>query len=84
MVRRRFAHPFWNSVRDKAARKAIELRRRNFFATAMLPMSKPEYTAAKRLLKQPRFAQQPASCAWVPAAQDPVAGPLSPRLPFHG
>lgn len=83
MVRRRFTHPFWNSVRDKAIRKVIELRRQNFFATAMLPMSEPEYTGATRLLKQPRFAQQPAPALGYPAA-DPVAGPLSPRLPFHG
>ena len=39
-----FAHPFWDSVRDTVARKAIELRRQGFFGAAMLPMSELEYT----------------------------------------
>jgi fructose 1,6-bisphosphate aldolase/phosphatase len=39
-----FAHPFWDSVRDAVARKAIDLRRQGFFGAAMLPMSELEYT----------------------------------------
>lgn len=39
-----FAHPFWNGVRDHAARKAVDMRRQGFFGAAMLPMSELEYT----------------------------------------
>jgi fructose 1,6-bisphosphate aldolase/phosphatase len=39
-----FAHPFWNTVRDRAARKAVEMRRQGFFGAAMLPMAELEYT----------------------------------------
>ena len=39
-----FAHPFWNTVRDRVAGKAIEMRRQGFFGAAMLPMSELEYT----------------------------------------
>lgn len=39
-----FAHPFWNSVRDRVAGKAQEMRRQGFFGAAMLPMSELEYT----------------------------------------
>ena len=39
-----FAQPFWNTVRDHVANKAIEMRRQGFVGTAMLPMSELEYT----------------------------------------
>jgi fructose 1,6-bisphosphate aldolase/phosphatase len=39
-----FAHPFWDTVRDTVAKKAIEIRRQGFFGAAMLPMSELEYT----------------------------------------
>jgi fructose 1,6-bisphosphate aldolase/phosphatase len=39
-----FAHPFWNTVRDNVAGKAIEMRRQGFFGAAMLPMTELEYT----------------------------------------
>jgi fructose 1,6-bisphosphate aldolase/phosphatase len=39
-----FAHPFWNSVRDHAASKALDMRRQGFFGAAMLPMAELEYT----------------------------------------
>lgn len=39
-----FAQPFWNTVRDHVADKAIEMRRQGFVGTAMLPMSELEYT----------------------------------------
>ena len=39
-----FAHPFWNSVRDRAAGKGMEMRRQGFFGAAMLPMNELEYT----------------------------------------
>ena len=39
-----FSHPFWNHVRDKVARKALEIREQGFSGAAMLPMSELEYT----------------------------------------
>lgn len=39
-----FAQPFWNTVRDRVANKAVEMRRQGFIGTAMLPMSELEYT----------------------------------------
>lgn len=39
-----FAHPFWDTVRDQVARKAIEMRRQGFVGAAMLPMAELEYT----------------------------------------
>lgn len=45
-----FAHPFWDSVRKRAAKKAIDIRRQGFFGAAMLPMSELEYTGVSRIL----------------------------------
>ncbi len=39
-----FAHPFWDTVRERVASKAIEMRRQGFFGPAMLPMAELEYT----------------------------------------
>jgi len=39
-----FAHPFWDTVRARAADKGLEMRRQGFFGAAMLPMSELEYT----------------------------------------
>jgi fructose 1,6-bisphosphate aldolase/phosphatase len=39
-----FASPFWASVRDSVARKAMEMRRQGFFGAAMLAMNELEYT----------------------------------------
>ncbi len=46
-----FAHPFWNSVRDKIADKAVEMRRQGFVGAAMLPMGELEYTGIMEKLK---------------------------------
>jgi len=46
-----FAHPFWNSVRDNVAAKAMDMRRQGFFGAAMLPMSELEYTGIMDKLK---------------------------------
>jgi fructose 1,6-bisphosphate aldolase/phosphatase len=46
-----FAHPFWNSVRDTVAHKAIGMRRQGFFGAAMLPMSELEYTGIMEKLE---------------------------------
>ncbi|MBI2780036.1 MAG: fructose 1,6-bisphosphatase [Gammaproteobacteria bacterium] len=46
-----FAHPFWNTVRNRVADKAQEMRRQGFFGAAMLPMSELEYTGIMEKLK---------------------------------
>ncbi|MEQ6341505.1 MAG: fructose-1,6-bisphosphatase [Gammaproteobacteria bacterium] len=46
-----FAHPFWNTVRNRVADKAQEMRRQGFFGAAMLPMSELEYTGIMETLK---------------------------------
>lgn len=38
-----FDHHFWDWVRDKASRKAYDIREQGFFGAAMLPMSELEY-----------------------------------------
>ena len=38
-----FDHPFWDYVRDKASRKAFEIREQGFSGAAMLPYSELEY-----------------------------------------
>jgi fructose 1,6-bisphosphate aldolase/phosphatase len=46
-----FAHPFWNTVRERVAAKAIEMRRQGFVGAAMLPMAELEYTGIVEKLK---------------------------------
>ena len=46
-----FAHPFWNTVRDRVAEKTLEMRRQGFFGAAMLPMGELEYTGIMEKLK---------------------------------
>jgi fructose 1,6-bisphosphate aldolase/phosphatase len=57
-----FAHPFWDTVRDAVAHKAIDMRRQGFFGAAMLPMSELEYTGIMEKLKMldARFAVRAA------------------------
>jgi fructose 1,6-bisphosphate aldolase/phosphatase len=38
-----FDHPFWDYIRDKASRKALDLREQGFSGLAMLPYSELEY-----------------------------------------
>lgn len=47
-----FAHPFWDSVRERAAHKAIEMRKQGFFGAAMLPMGELEYTGIMEKLAE--------------------------------
>jgi fructose 1,6-bisphosphate aldolase/phosphatase len=47
-----FAHPFWNSVRDHVAEKAVDMRRQGFFGAAMLPMTELEYTGITEKLTE--------------------------------
>ncbi|MFQ5757540.1 MAG: fructose-1,6-bisphosphate aldolase/phosphatase [Acidiferrobacterales bacterium] len=46
-----FEHPFWDTVRNRVADKAIEMRRQGFFGAAMLPMSELEYTGIMEKLQ---------------------------------
>jgi fructose 1,6-bisphosphate aldolase/phosphatase len=45
-----FAHPFWDEVRARVSRKAIEMRLQGFVGAAMLPMSELEYTGVTEKL----------------------------------
>jgi fructose 1,6-bisphosphate aldolase/phosphatase len=47
-----FVQPFWDTVRDNVAKKAMEMRRQGFIGTAMLPMSELEYTGIAEKLKE--------------------------------
>jgi fructose 1,6-bisphosphate aldolase/phosphatase len=47
-----FAHPFWDTVRDRVSTKAIDMRRQGFFGAAMLPMAELEYTGIVEKLKE--------------------------------
>lgn len=38
-----FDHPFWRSIQDRVAEKAVDLRRQGFFGPAMLPYDELEY-----------------------------------------
>ncbi len=62
-----FLQPFWNTVRDRVANKAIEMRRQGFVGTAMLPMSELEYTGIAEKLKglEKRFRIRAAAPATV-------------------
>lgn len=61
-----FAHPFWNTVREHVANKAMEMRRQGFVGAAMLPMAELEYTGITEKLAalDKRFvARAPAAVA---------------------
>jgi len=47
-----FDHPFWNYVREKVARKAIEIREQGFSGAAMLPYSELEYGGIVEKMKR--------------------------------
>lgn len=52
-----FDHPFWDTVRTRAAEKAMEIRRQGFSGAAMLPYSELEYGGIVNIMErlQPRF-----------------------------
>jgi fructose 1,6-bisphosphate aldolase/phosphatase len=60
-----FSHPFWNHVRDKAARKMLAIREQGFSGSAMLPMSELEYTGVVEKLQvlENRFSIRQRSLA---------------------
>lgn len=45
-----FGAPFWNAVRNRAAEKAMEIRRQGFSGPAMLPYSELEYGGIVKIL----------------------------------
>jgi len=47
-----FAHPFWDTVRARAAEKALEMRRQGFSGAAMLPYSELEYGGIVAILNK--------------------------------
>lgn len=47
-----FDHPFWDEVRRKASRKAVDFREQGFSGPAMLPMSELEYGGIVDKLKE--------------------------------
>lgn len=65
-----FNHPFWDSVRDRAASKAMEMRRQGFSGPAMLPYSELEYGGIVQILKklEPRFTVRAPAKAAEPVA----------------
>lgn len=58
-----FAHPFWDTVRTRAADKAVAIRRQGFSGPAMLPYSELEYggivSILERLEKRFRIRKAP-------------------------
>jgi fructose 1,6-bisphosphate aldolase/phosphatase len=58
-----FDHPFWDAVRTRAAKKAMEIRRQGFSGAAMLPYSELEYGGIVRILEklESRFTVRPAA-----------------------
>jgi fructose 1,6-bisphosphate aldolase/phosphatase len=58
-----FAHPFWDTVRGRAAEKAMEIRRQGFSGAAMLPYSELEYGGIVEILEnlEHRFTVRPAT-----------------------
>jgi fructose 1,6-bisphosphate aldolase/phosphatase len=46
-----FDHPFWDTVRSRAAEKAMEIRRQGFSGPAMLPYSELEYGGIVKILE---------------------------------
>ncbi len=47
-----FDHPFWRSVQDRIAEKALDLRRQGFFGPAMLPYEELEYGGIVERMKE--------------------------------
>ncbi len=52
-----FDHPFWDHIREKASRKAYEIREQGFSGAAMLPYSELEYGGIVNKMEklEPRF-----------------------------
>jgi fructose 1,6-bisphosphate aldolase/phosphatase len=65
-----FDHPFWDTVRDRAAVKAMEMRRQGFSGAAMLPYSELEYGGIVKILEElePRFTVRASAPTAEPVA----------------
>jgi fructose 1,6-bisphosphate aldolase/phosphatase len=52
-----FDHPYWDHIREKASRKAYEMREQGFSGAAMLPYSELEYGGIVRKMEklEPQF-----------------------------
>jgi fructose 1,6-bisphosphate aldolase/phosphatase len=63
-----FDHPFWDTVRSRAAEKAMEIRRQGFSGAAMLPYNELEYGGIVGILErlESRFTVRPAARAAEP------------------
>ena len=60
-----FAHPYWDSVRMRAANKATEMRRQGFSGAAMVSYGELEYGGIVKILEKldERFVVREASHA---------------------
>lgn len=47
-----FDHPFWDHIREKVSRKAVELREQGFTGNAMLPYSELEYGGIVNIMEK--------------------------------
>ena len=47
-----FDQPFWDYIRNKASKKALEIRRQGFYGQAMLPFIELEYTGITKTLEE--------------------------------
>lgn len=65
-----FDHPFWDTVRIRAAEKAMEIRRQGFSGPAMLSYSELEYGGIVRILEklESRFTVRPTARTSEPVA----------------
>jgi fructose 1,6-bisphosphate aldolase/phosphatase len=76
-----FSHPFWDYVRSRVSRKAIELRQQGFSGIAMLPYSELEYGGIVGKLEtlEKRFVvRKPATARR--QEKSPSRKPVSPRV----
>jgi fructose 1,6-bisphosphate aldolase/phosphatase len=57
-----FDHPFWDTVRNRAAEKAMEIRRQGFSGPAMLGYNELEYVGIVKILQklESKFVIRPA------------------------
>ena len=47
-----FDQPFWDYIRTKASKKALEIRSQGFYGPSMAPMDEMEYTGVMDNLKR--------------------------------
>lgn len=47
-----FAHPFWDHIRERISRKAVEIRKQGFFGNAMQPFASLAYGGIMKTLQE--------------------------------